>query len=134
LPEYVQARIIHNVHKVLLGSILKQALGSAFSFFQALPIPLPAPVTSATLLFAVISVSASQSDPPDWNQPLCQGASTASGVIDGTGYLGAVLAGDAMARISISFGWSGFFIVLAGVALLTSTAAGVYWVSQRSVQ
>jgi sugar phosphate permease len=63
-----------------------------------------------------------------------QGASTASGVIDGTGYLGAVLAGDAMARISIGFGWSGFFIVLAGVALLTSIAGGVYWVSQRSVQ
>jgi sugar phosphate permease len=62
------------------------------------------------------------------------GASTASGVIDGTGYLGGVLAGDAMARISIGFGWSGFFIVLAGVALLTSAAAGVYWVSQRSVQ
>jgi sugar phosphate permease len=63
-----------------------------------------------------------------------QGASTASGVIDGTGYLGAVLAGDVMARISIGFGWSGFFIALAGVALLTSVAAAVYWVSQRSVR
>jgi OPA family glycerol-3-phosphate transporter-like MFS transporter len=63
-----------------------------------------------------------------------QGASTASGVIDGTGYLGAVLAGDAMARISIGFGWSGFFIMLAGVAVLTSVAAAAYWVSQRSVR
>ena len=62
-----------------------------------------------------------------------QGASTASGVIDGAGYLGAVLAGDAMSRISIGFGWSGFFVVLAGVALVTSVAAAVYWVSQRSV-
>jgi len=63
-----------------------------------------------------------------------QGVSTASGVIDGIGYLGAVLAGDAMARISIAFGWGGFFIVLAGVALLTSVAAAVYWNSQRRVQ
>jgi OPA family glycerol-3-phosphate transporter-like MFS transporter len=56
-----------------------------------------------------------------------QGASTASGLIDGTGYLGAVLAGDTMARVSVTFGWNGFFVVLAGVAFLTSVAAGVYW-------
>jgi len=56
-----------------------------------------------------------------------QGASTASGVIDGTGYLGAVLEGDTMARVSVRFGWNGFFVVLAVVALLTSVAAGVYW-------
>jgi sugar phosphate permease len=59
-----------------------------------------------------------------------QGVSTASGVIDG---IGAVLAGDATARISIAFGWEGFFIVLAGVALLTSVASAVYWNSQRRV-
>jgi sugar phosphate permease len=56
-----------------------------------------------------------------------QGASTASGIIDGTGYLGAVMAGDTMARVSVTFGWSGFFLVLAGVAFLTSAAAAVYW-------
>ena len=59
-----------------------------------------------------------------------QGASTASGVIDGAGYLGAVLAGDTMARVSVSFGWNGFFVVLAGVAVLTSVAAGAYWAHQ----
>jgi OPA family glycerol-3-phosphate transporter-like MFS transporter len=62
-----------------------------------------------------------------------RGASTASGVIDGTGYLGAVLAGDTMARVSVAFGWSGFFVALAGVALLTSVAAGVYWRRQGAV-
>jgi sugar phosphate permease len=56
-----------------------------------------------------------------------QGASTASGVIDGIGYLGAVLAGDTMARVSVTFGWSGFFLALSGVAFLTSAAAAVYW-------
>ena len=61
-----------------------------------------------------------------------QGASTASGVIDGTGYLGAVLAGDAMSRVSIAFGWSGYFIVLANVAFLSSIAAAVYWSRQGS--
>ena len=56
-----------------------------------------------------------------------QGASTVSGVVDGTGYLGAVLAGDTMARVSIAFGWNGFFIVLAGVSLQTSVAAALYF-------
>src|SRR5579872_6308542 len=56
-----------------------------------------------------------------------QGASTASGVIDGVGYFGGVLAGNAMARVSVKFGWSGVFVVLAGVALLTAAAAAVFW-------
>jgi len=57
-----------------------------------------------------------------------KGAATASGVIDGIGYLGGVLAGDTMARISVTFGWSGFFIVLAAVAFLTSVAGFIYWI------
>ncbi len=60
-----------------------------------------------------------------------QGAATASGVIDGVGYLGGALAGDAMARISVTFGWSGFFAVLAGVSILTSAAAGIHWMQER---
>jgi len=63
-----------------------------------------------------------------------QGAATASGVIDGMGYFGGVLAGDAMARVSIGLGWSGFFIVLAGVALLSSVAAAAYWVRVRKAE
>ena len=55
-----------------------------------------------------------------------QGSATASGFIDGIGYLGGVLAGDSMARISVAWGWSGAFAVLAGVAFLSSIAAGFY--------
>ena len=41
-----------------------------------------------------------------------QGASTASGFIDGIGYLGGMMAGDSMARISVNYGWKGAFLVL----------------------
>jgi len=59
-----------------------------------------------------------------------QGASTASGVIDGVGYLGGVLSGDAVARVSVQFGWGGVFVVLAVVAFLTAAAAAVFWASE----
>jgi OPA family glycerol-3-phosphate transporter-like MFS transporter len=59
-----------------------------------------------------------------------QGAATASGVIDGVGYLGGVLAGDAVARVSVSFGWGGVFVVLGVVASLTAAAAFVFWLRE----
>jgi OPA family glycerol-3-phosphate transporter-like MFS transporter len=55
-----------------------------------------------------------------------QGGGTASGLIDGVGYLGGVLAGDSMARISVNYGWTGAFLVLAAVAFLSSLAAGAF--------
>ena len=60
-----------------------------------------------------------------------QGASTASGFIDGIGYLGGMLAGDSMARISVTYGWKGAFLVLAAVALLSSATAVVFLIEQR---
>lgn len=60
-----------------------------------------------------------------------QGSGTASGVIDGIGYLGGVFSGDSMARISIRYGWSGAFLVLAGIALLSSAAAGIFALRQK---
>ncbi len=62
-----------------------------------------------------------------------QGSATASGFIDGIGYLGGVLAGGSMASISVRWGWKGAFVVLAGVAFLSSIAAGVYLHSQRKL-
>jgi sugar phosphate permease len=59
------------------------------------------------------------------------GSATSSGIIDGVGYLGGILAGDSMARISVSFGWSGAFLALTGTALLSSAAAAVFWIGQR---
>jgi sugar phosphate permease len=58
------------------------------------------------------------------------GSGTASGLIDGIGYLGGVLAGDAIARISVAYGWRGAFTVLGYGTLLTSVAAAAYFVSQ----
>jgi OPA family glycerol-3-phosphate transporter-like MFS transporter len=60
-----------------------------------------------------------------------QGSATASGLIDGVGYLGGVLAGNSVAGISVIWGWKGAFAALAAVALLSSLAAGVYLVQVR---
>jgi sugar phosphate permease len=55
-----------------------------------------------------------------------QGSATASGLIDGVGYLGGIAAGDSIARISVSYGWRGAFVVLACGTLATSFAAFAY--------
>jgi sugar phosphate permease len=62
-----------------------------------------------------------------------QGSATASGFIDGVGYLGGVLAGNTVAQVSVAYGWKGAFAMLAGVAWLSSIAAAAYWVYQRRV-
>jgi sugar phosphate permease len=53
-----------------------------------------------------------------------QAGAVSSGIIDGVGYLGAVLAGDTVARISVAFGWKGVFVTLAGVSALAALGAG----------
>jgi OPA family glycerol-3-phosphate transporter-like MFS transporter len=60
-----------------------------------------------------------------------KGCATASGIIDGVGYLGGVLAGDSMARISVTYGWQGAFTALAGVSWLSCIAAILFWIDQR---
>jgi OPA family glycerol-3-phosphate transporter-like MFS transporter len=62
------------------------------------------------------------------------GSATSSGIIDGVGYLGGILAGDTVARISVSFGWTGAFVALAGVSLLSSGAAALLFLGQRRVR
>lgn len=57
-----------------------------------------------------------------------QGSAVASGMIDGIGYLGGVLAGDSVARISVSYGWQGVFVALAGVSALAAGGAGYLYV------
>jgi sugar phosphate permease len=59
------------------------------------------------------------------------GSGTASGIIDGVGYLGGVLSGDSMARISVGFGWSGAFVLLAAIAFLSSGAAIAFLMHER---
>ena len=55
-----------------------------------------------------------------------RGGSTAAGIIDTAGYLGATLAGSGIGRIAQHYGWSTAFAVLAGVAGVTMLVAGVY--------
>lgn len=58
-----------------------------------------------------------------------------SGIIDGVGYLGAVVAGDSIARVSVSFGWQGVFVALAGVSALAALAAGrLYYLSAKAAR
>jgi sugar phosphate permease len=53
-----------------------------------------------------------------------QGSAVSSGIIDGVGYLGGVLAGDSVARISVLFGWRGVFLALAAISALAALGAG----------
>lgn len=50
-------------------------------------------------------------------------AATLNGVIDGIGYLGAILAGEAMARLAGALGWNGALSALALVCLLGAGVA-----------
>jgi OPA family glycerol-3-phosphate transporter-like MFS transporter len=56
-----------------------------------------------------------------------------SGIIDGVGYLGGVLAGDTVARLSVKSGWTGVFTTLAGVSALSCLAAGYLLLYQRGL-
>ncbi len=63
-----------------------------------------------------------------------QGSSTSSGFIDGIGYLGGMMAGDSMARIVVSLGWKGAFLVLGGVGILSTVAAVLFLIEQLQPQ
>lgn len=47
-------------------------------------------------------------------------AASVNGIIDGMGYLGAILAGEAVARLAVALGWNGAFAALAVVCLVAS--------------
>ncbi len=53
-----------------------------------------------------------------------QGGAVSSGIIDGVGYLGGVLAGDSVARLSVTFGWKGVFLALSAISALAALGAG----------
>jgi sugar phosphate permease len=61
-----------------------------------------------------------------------EGSATASGMIDGFGYLAGILSGNAMAHLAVAYGWQTMFLVLAGVAGLTSVVGGLaLWQQHR---
>jgi OPA family glycerol-3-phosphate transporter-like MFS transporter len=53
-----------------------------------------------------------------------QASAASSGIIDGVGYLGGVLAGDSVARLAANFGWRGVFVALAVVSAAAAASAG----------
>lgn len=55
-----------------------------------------------------------------------QGGATTSGIVDGVGYFGGILAGDSVARVSVAYGWQGAFTILGVVVWLSSVAAFFY--------
>jgi sugar phosphate permease len=62
-----------------------------------------------------------------------QASAVSSGIIDGVGYLGAVVAGDSVARVSVAFGWQGVFVSLSAVSALAALgAAYLYFLSARA--
>lgn len=65
-----------------------------------------------------------------------RGGATACGIIDGFGYLfGSVIAGYAVARMSVALGWRGAFLALAGIAGATAMVAAWFLIDQmRSPQ
>jgi sugar phosphate permease len=60
-----------------------------------------------------------------------EGSATASGLIDGFGYLAGVLSGSGMAGLAVSYGWQKMFLVLAGVAVLTSIIGALSLLQQH---
>ncbi len=60
-----------------------------------------------------------------------RGGSTAAGIIDTAGYLGATLAGSGVGRLAQHYGWGTAFGALAGVAAVTMLVAGVYALRTR---
>lgn len=63
-----------------------------------------------------------------------QAGATSSGMIDGVGYLGGILAGDGAARVAVIFGWRGVFLALTVVTALSAVAAGYLCLHQRVMQ
>jgi OPA family glycerol-3-phosphate transporter-like MFS transporter len=62
-----------------------------------------------------------------------RGSATAAGIIDGVGYLAGYLSGDAVARITVRYGWGNAFLALAGIGLLTAVSAFVLVVRTHQV-
>jgi sugar phosphate permease len=60
-----------------------------------------------------------------------QASAASSGIIDGVGYIGGVLAGDTMARVERAYGWEGVFLALAVISAIAALCAGVLYLFNR---
>src|SRR6185312_4202651 len=60
-----------------------------------------------------------------------RGCASACGIIDGVGYVfGGVVSGEVVARVSVTLGWQGVFVMLAGVAAATALVAAWFLADQ----
>ncbi len=60
-----------------------------------------------------------------------QASAASSGIIDGVGYLGGALAGNAMARVAGAYGWEGVFVALAVISAVAALCAGMLYLLNR---
>lgn len=60
-----------------------------------------------------------------------KGAATAAGLVDGIGYVGGTLSLWLTGLLAQRVGWNGAFGLLAGIAVLTAVAAGIFYWSQE---
>jgi sugar phosphate permease len=60
-----------------------------------------------------------------------QASAASSGIIDGIGYIGGTLAGNAVARVEDAFGWEGVFVTLAVISAVAALCAGVLYLLNR---
>ena len=54
-----------------------------------------------------------------------QASAASSGIIDGIGYFGGVLAGGSVAQLAVAYGWDGVFVALAAVSAVAALCAGL---------
>jgi OPA family glycerol-3-phosphate transporter-like MFS transporter len=59
-----------------------------------------------------------------------RGSATASGWIDGVGYIASIYAGEGVGALAEKYGWSHAFGVLTGIAAVSCMAAIIYWIMQ----
>jgi OPA family glycerol-3-phosphate transporter-like MFS transporter len=61
-------------------------------------------------------------------------SAASSGIIDGIGYLGGVLAGYSIARVAVAYGWRGVFVALGLVSAFSTLAAAYLFLQQRRAE
>lgn len=64
-----------------------------------------------------------------------QASAASSGIIDGIGYLGGVMAGDTAAQVVNAYGWEGLFVALAVISMAAAGgAATLYALNRRAAR
>jgi OPA family glycerol-3-phosphate transporter-like MFS transporter len=112
---------------IALGAVALGYLGSA-SFAGR---PWPALMLVALVAFLLIGPYSYLAGAISLDFGGKRGGATACGIIDGVGYLfGGVVAGEVVARVSVTLGWQGVFVMLAVIAGATALVAAWFLADQ----